>query len=36
MSKSILVIVDEAVLAKNIAIYLERSGFDVRLAASAE
>ena len=36
MSKSILVIEDEAVLAKNIAIYLERSGFDVRLAASAE
>ena len=36
MSKNILVIEDESVLAKNIAIYLERSGFEVRLAASAE
>jgi two-component system, NtrC family, response regulator AtoC len=36
MAKNILVIEDEAVLAKNIAIYLERSGFEVRLAASAE
>ncbi len=36
MAKSILVIEDETVLAKNIAIYLERSGFEVRLAESAE
>ena len=36
MSKNILVIEDEGVLAKNIATYLERSGFEVRLAASAE
>ncbi len=36
MAKHILVIEDESVLAKNIAIYLERSGFEVHLAASAE
>ncbi|MEQ1806660.1 MAG: sigma-54 dependent transcriptional regulator [Burkholderiaceae bacterium] len=36
MAKHILVIEDENVLAKNIAIYLERSGFEVHLAASAE
>jgi two-component system, NtrC family, response regulator AtoC len=36
MAKTILVIEDESVLAKNIAIYLERSGFQVHLAASAE
>ncbi len=36
MAKHVLVIEDESVLAKNIAIYLERSGFEVHLAASAE
>ncbi len=36
MAKLILVIEDEAVLAKNVAIYLERHGFEVGLAESAE
>ncbi|UUZ67522.1 sigma-54 dependent transcriptional regulator [Polaromonas sp. P2-4] len=36
MSQVILVVEDEGVLAKNIAIYLERTGFEVRLAATAE
>jgi two-component system, NtrC family, response regulator AtoC len=36
MAKAILVIEDEAVLAKNIALYLERSGYEVRIAESAE
>ena len=36
MSHAILVIEDEAVLAKNILIYLERYGYEVRLAPSAE
>jgi two-component system, NtrC family, response regulator AtoC len=36
MAQAVLVIEDESVLAKNIAIYLERSGFEVRLASSAE
>ncbi|NMG75128.1 sigma-54-dependent transcriptional regulator [Aromatoleum diolicum] len=36
MGGAILVIEDEAVLGKNIRIYLERSGYDVRVAASAE
>ncbi|MCC4114643.1 sigma-54 dependent transcriptional regulator [Aromatoleum toluclasticum] len=36
MGRAILVIEDEAVLGKNIRIYLERSGYDVRVAASAE
>ena len=36
MSGAILVIEDEAVLGKNIRIYLERSGYDVRVAVSGE
>jgi two-component system, NtrC family, response regulator AtoC len=36
MSKAILVIEDESVLAKNIALYLERNGYEVRIAESAE
>ena len=36
MGGAILVIEDEAVLGKNIRIYLERSGYDVRVAGSAE
>ncbi len=36
MTHAILIIEDEAVLAKNIHSYLERSGFEVRLAESAE
>ncbi|NMG27878.1 sigma-54-dependent transcriptional regulator [Aromatoleum evansii] len=36
MGRAILVIEDEAVLGKNIRIYLERSGYDVRVAGSAE
>jgi len=36
MPQAILVIEDETVLAKNIALYLERSGYEVRVAASAE
>jgi len=36
MPKGILVIEDEEVLAKNICSFLERHGYDVRLAASAE
>ena len=36
MAKAILVIEDEVVLAKNIAVYLERSGYEVRIAESAE
>lgn len=36
MAKAILVIEDEAVLAKNIALYLERQGFEVRVAALAK
>ncbi|MFZ2649714.1 MAG: sigma-54 dependent transcriptional regulator [Burkholderiaceae bacterium] len=36
MAQLILVIEDEVVLAKNVAIYLERHGFEVRLAHSAE
>jgi two-component system, NtrC family, response regulator AtoC len=36
MTPAILIIEDEAVLAKNIHSYLERSGFEVRLAGSAE
>ncbi len=36
MPRLILVIEDEAVLAKNVAIYLERHGFEVQLAESAE
>ena len=36
MSHAVLVIEDEAVLAKNIHIYLERHGYEVRLAQSAE
>ncbi len=36
MSKAILVIEDESVLAKNIALFLERNGYEVRVAASAE
>ncbi len=36
MPKAVLVIEDEEVLAKNMCSFLERHGFDVRLAASAE
>jgi two-component system, NtrC family, response regulator AtoC len=36
MGQGILIIEDEAILAKNIRIYLERSGYDVRIAGSAE
>ncbi len=36
MTAAILVIDDEAVLAKNIRLYLERSGYEVRTAESAE
>jgi two-component system, NtrC family, response regulator AtoC len=36
MAKVILVIEDELLLARNIATYLERSGYETRLAASAE
>jgi two-component system, NtrC family, response regulator AtoC len=36
MAQIILVIEDEVLLARNIAIYLERSGFEVHLAGSAE
>lgn len=36
MANGILIIEDEAVLAKNIRLYLERSGFEVRTAESAE
>ncbi len=36
MGIAILVIEDEATLAKNIRIYLERAGYDVRVAGSAE
>jgi DNA-binding NtrC family response regulator len=36
MGHAILVIEDEAILGKNIRIYLERSGYDLRVAVSAE
>ncbi len=36
MAKVILVIEDELLLARNIATYLDRSGYETRLAASAE
>ncbi len=36
MTQAILVIEDEAVLARNIAVYLERGGYEVRIAESAE
>ena len=36
MSHAVLVIEDEAVLAKNILIYLKRYGYEVHLAQSAE
>ena len=36
MANGILIIEDETVLAKNIRLYLERAGFDVRTAESAE
>jgi DNA-binding NtrC family response regulator len=36
MSRAILVIEDEPLLAKNIASYLAASGYDVRIASSAE
>jgi two-component system, NtrC family, response regulator AtoC len=36
VAKVILVIEDELLLARNIATYLERSGYETRLAASAE
>ncbi|HJV25285.1 MAG TPA: sigma-54 dependent transcriptional regulator [Aromatoleum sp.] len=36
MGRAILVIEDEAVLGKNIRIYLERSAYDVRVAETAE
>jgi len=36
MANGVLIIEDETVLAKNIRLYLERSGFDVRTAESAE
>ncbi len=36
MSHALLIIEDEAILAKNIRIYFERAGYDVRAASSAE
>jgi DNA-binding NtrC family response regulator len=36
MAHGVLIIEDETVLAKNIRLYLERSGFDARAAASPE
>ncbi len=36
MAHGVLIIEDESVLAKNIRLYLERAGFDVRTAESAE
>jgi len=36
MGNAILVIEDEAILGKNIRIYLERAGYDVRVAPDAE
>jgi two-component system, NtrC family, response regulator AtoC len=36
VTQAILVIEDEAVLAKNIAVYLERAGYEARIAESAE
>jgi DNA-binding NtrC family response regulator len=36
MARAILIIEDEATLARNLAVYLERLGFEVRTAASAE
>lgn len=36
MGRAILVIEDEAILGKNIRIYLERAGYDVRVTGSAE
>ena len=36
MTQAILVIEDEVVLAKNIAVYLERAGYEARIAESAE
>jgi len=36
MSHALLIIEDETVLAKNIKIYFERAGYEVRAAASAE
>ncbi len=36
MSQAILLIEDETILAKNIAVYLERGGYEVRIAESAE
>jgi len=36
MAYGVLIIEDETVLAKNIRLYLERSGYDVRTAESAE
>ena len=36
MSHAVLVIEDETVLAKNILIYLQRHGYEVHLAESAE
>lgn len=36
MAHGVLIIEDEEVLAKNIRLYLERSGFDARTAVSAE
>ena len=36
MAYGVLIIEDEVVLAKNIRLYLERSGFEARTAESAE
>ena len=36
MGQAILIIEDEAVLARNIALYLERGGYEARIAESAE
>lgn len=36
MAHAVLIIEDEAVLAKNIRLYLERSGIEARTAGSAE
>lgn len=36
MAQAILIIEDEAILAKNIAVYLQRAGYDTQVADSAE
>ncbi len=36
MTHAVLIVDDEATLARNLAAYLERNGFDVRVAGSGE